>query len=1063
MRLLELGLLRFGGFTDHTLDLSAPGLHLVFGRNEAGKSTALRGITSLLYGFPHGRADAYLHDEVLLSGRVRAEDGAELSFQRRKGRKNTLLSSSGEPIDETGLSRLLGGVSRSVFETTFGLDHERLRRGGQDLALGGGEVGQSLFDAGIGGGSVKRVLDELAAEAERLFTPRSRTRGINEALREYADQVKVVRAESTRPEAWAQQKQALELASVELGEINVRRADHKRQLAAAQELVKVLPLLARREAAQRELADVATARLLPDDAESRRTAVERELDSTEHDLREVDRQIAGFDGELVETVVSDQLLSLDEMAAGVLQERLGQYRRDRSHLGKRRGELIASEASVRRRLQSLGRGSGAEARSLVPQRAEVARVKALARERARLEAELEAGNERVAEAGLAVAEQEAAAVAAPSELSDLGGKPGLLEQDLPGIATVDEFSRCFVRLERERDKWAERKAAIESDAAQARAELSELQLAGEVPTEAELRSVRAEREIALASLRQAVHAGDAGVADEFAKLERLQRAADEVADRLRREAERVARFAASEAKRIKAAEGMESLGEKHAALDAERAAAEAQWRALWAGVEIPIRSPAEMRGLVDGWLKARERRRESLVLLARSRAKHAAAVDARTEQERALDAWRARWAEAVSCLGLGGDAVPEEADEMQTALGELASELDVCEGLRHRVRGMDQDCESFERDVVDLTRRHLPEAGVSAGEGVEAVATMLIQRSRANRAALNKREDLEARRAAAVDRASELRARSEILEGEAAGLMRAAGVSERAELPAAEAASTKRRRAEADLKQIDAELREACGTASVEAVRDRARDVSLPDARALVAELEDALHEIEGARDGVRDRVQGAQLGLERYDDRQSAADAQVEVEALLARIRSDAERWARVRVAWRVLHGEVERYRATHQAPLLERTNQLFPRLTEGRYRQLAVDHDAEPPVLEAVTADGARVPIALLSEGTRDQLYLALRLASLEHYSTASEPLPLCLDDVLINFDDPRSRAALGVFSEVTSRVQVLLFTHHEHVVAAARDVLSAGSVTVHELVRREPVPEPTRAQPA
>ncbi len=193
---------------------------------------------------------------------------------------------------------------------------------------------------------------------------------------------------------------------------------------------------------------------------------------------------------------------------------------------------------------------------------------------------------------------------------------------------------------------------------------------------------------------------------------------------------------------------------------------------------------------------------------------------------------------------------------MQTALGELASELDVCEGLRHRVRGMDQDCESFERDVVDLTRRHLPEAGVSAGEGVEAVATMLIQRSRANRAALNKREDLEARRAAAVDRASELRARSEILEGEVAGLMRAAGVSERAELPAAEAASTKRRRAEADLKQIDAELREACGTASVEAVRDRARDVSLPDARALVAELEDALHEIDGARDGVRDRVQ---------------------------------------------------------------------------------------------------------------------------------------------------------------------------------------------------------------
>jgi uncharacterized protein YhaN len=96
--------------------------------------------------------------------------------------------------------------------------------------------------------------------------------------------------------------------------------------------------------------------------------------------------------------------------------------------------------------------------------------------------------------------------------------------------------------------------------------------------------------------------------------------------------------------------------------------------------------------------------------------------------------------------------------------------------------------------------------------------------------------------------------------------------------------------------------------------------------------------------------VRDTQLGLERYDDKQSAADAAVEAEALLAKIRTGAERWARVRAAWHVLHNAVEKYRATHQAPLLARTNQIFPRLTLGGYAELRVDHDAEPPVLIAV-----------------------------------------------------------------------------------------------------------------
>jgi len=80
--------------------------------------------------------------------------------------------------------------------------------------------------------------------------------------------------------------------------------------------------------------------------------------------------------------------------------------------------------------------------------------------------------------------------------------------------------------------------------------------------------------------------------------------------------------------------------------------------------------------------------------------------------------------------------------------------------------------------------------------------------------------------------------------------------------------------------------------------------------------------------------------------------------------------------------------------------------------------------------------VRVEAMSEGTRDQLYLALRLATLERYLAHAEPLPLVIDDILVNFDDERSRATLEVLAELSRRTQVILFTHH----ARLRD-LAAG----------------------
>jgi uncharacterized protein YhaN len=86
------------------------------------------------------------------------------------------------------------------------------------------------------------------------------------------------------------------------------------------------------------------------------------------------------------------------------------------------------------------------------------------------------------------------------------------------------------------------------------------------------------------------------------------------------------------------------------------------------------------------------------------------------------------------------------------------------------------------------------------------------------------------------------------------------------------------------------------------------------------------------------------------------------------------------------------------------------------------------------ALRPDGSDCPADRLSEGTRDQLYLALRLAAIESYAARAEPLPFIADDLLVNFDDRRARAALRVLAEFGAVTQTILFTHHHHIVELA-----------------------------
>lgn len=144
-----------------------------------------------------------------------------------------------------------------------------------------------------------------------------------------------------------------------------------------------------------------------------------------------------------------------------------------------------------------------------------------------------------------------------------------------------------------------------------------------------------------------------------------------------------------------------------------------------------------------------------------------------------------------------------------------------------------------------------------------------------------------------------------------------------------------------------------------------------------------------------------------------------------------------------------IDDYRRRHQGPLLEAAGRTFRTLTQGSFHGFRTEYgDDDQPHLMGVRPDGAVVGVDGMSEGTRDQLFLALRLAAVEHYVASAGPMPFVADDLLVHFDDDRAAAAFAALATLAERTQVLFFTHNRHMVDIARSTLGGERVHLHEL---------------
>ena len=149
-------------------------------------------------------------------------------------------------------------------------------------------------------------------------------------------------------------------------------------------------------------------------------------------------------------------------------------------------------------------------------------------------------------------------------------------------------------------------------------------------------------------------------------------------------------------------------------------------------------------------------------------------------------------------------------------------------------------------------------------------------------------------------------------------------------------------------------------------------------------------------------------------------------------------DRYVPLLLARHLLAGAVRRFRVAKTSPkLIATVSRLIGQMTAGRYTEFDRT-GADRKAIFVRRADGVERTPDQLSTGTRQQLYLAIRLAYVLHYCRQNEPLPIVMDDVLVNFDQRRARQTLVVLSDIGRSVQVLFFTCHPHMITLAEDVV-------------------------
>ena len=1176
MRLRRLDLMRYGHFTDRSFELPAKksDFHVVFGPNEAGKSTALAAIEDLLFGIPMHSPYNFLHDYSSMRIGADLENGSSsLEVLRRKGNKDTLLGTDGSPIagGEGVLRPYLAGADRSFFERMFSLDHVRLQAGGQEILEAKNDVGQMLFAAGAGIAGLRERLGELSAEAEELWSARrARHRKFYVAADKLTQAQRTLREQTFTASNWRELKRAFERAEEAYAEVDKKIKEISAERNRLSRIRRVFRDVRRIQEVDSEIGKLEGVIALPEDAAevvavaergdtgaaARIATLQEQLERTEKNLEELT-----FDATLVQ-----RAKDVDQ-----LHERRIEIRGEKADLPKRKAELNAAEEALRANASELEWEETHSAALIerIPPRTKVRVVRSLLNRRAELEADVTSHTrvlqesqethsglrERLDEIGEpADVSRLAIVIRTLREHGDLTGRvrtaekavnntqglvrrrlkalnPGGIDEDtltnmtVPAQAMVQEHRQREQDWKRHLRETRQEVSSVQQELDGAVAALDRSVRDEKVVTGEELNDARSHRDalwnlVKLMYVRREHIPEDRGsgfeveLQDLAGAFEPAMARADGLSDRRFDHAEAAGRIAEINRKIGAQEKLLEQKKENETKLVQEGEKLQAEWTTTWALAPFdPLAAESMLKWLesreeVLDAVQEREGEKSALEALRKEELEakeqllgelaalgfHVAAlesdslnviIESAAEEQRlkeaeagkkaqleedldnaakevarrerdvqeakeAQDEWQKKWAVALGELGLAKITAPEAVAVQIDVIDQMRETAGRIRSLRHdRIDKINRDVADFEQVVghlvTDLAKDLLDQPTENA---VLELEKRLAEAGRIQELREKKNEEVEGLTTQITKLENERReVAASILH------LKTEAVVETIEaLKQAIERSDQLRCVEQERQQIIEKLFQDGDGKSIAELMEECEDAVVDEVAAREASIQAELENLQKQQTDAAEVRSRAREAFQAVGGDDLAARAAASKQEALAEMQEAAERYVRLKTSAMLLQWAIDRYRREKQAPLLKRAGELFMIITGDSFSSLQVGFDDQDSAhLTGLRPGGSIVPVSGMSTGTADQLYLALRVASIEDYLSRAEALPFVADDLFINFDDERATAGFSLLGELSQTTQVLFFTHHQHLVDIAQKSLGA-SVSILTLTDQE-----------
>ena len=409
-------------------------------------------------------------------------------------------------------------------------------------------------------------------------------------------------------------------------------------------------------------------------------------------------------------------------------------------------------------------------------------------------------------------------------------------------------------------------------------------------------------------------------------------------------------------------------------------------------------------------------------------------VELATEVEKRVTTWedaRKEWADWLAAHDLDPGFDRETAGHV---VDSVTSAKGVATAQRKAELRTDELREEYTRYVaqVEAVRPLLADdadpAGTAIAADVDAAATLLAKRLAdalaGERARQDLAHDLEERQAAVA--AAE--GGRDFAQAELDAFLAESAADDATALRAEVERSRRATELDAGIEAARATLTTLSGPgpALQELVADLEAVEDIAEVKAELADIAEQLTTLEHQRDTLNQdagRLRASRSGMEIDAD---PTELRQEREDLLSRLEAAAERWTVFALAHHVLKRSRSMYEEAHRPAVVEKAEHFFRQWTDGRYERIVAPLGEDIRGIQR--CDGVEIALPALSRGTSEQLYLALRFGLVQHFvETSGEPLPIVMDDILVNFDEERAARASRSIEELAQTCQVIYFTCH------------------------------------